>query len=1800
VTLESEEGLESWVAIFFFLSFLGEELDFGGAMTLLEEWLSLLDEGEEEPGLDLRLGRVASFDPVTAAGAGVSASEPLLEVSEDSDEESAAVLLFFVSLLFGVALAITVGFSSAVLAFLGAGLSSLLGMGLTTAVGFPSVLFTFLGAGSSSPLDEAEVEDAVTDFFRFKLLSISCDFDFCAFREDDPRPAVSFSSSASLSELEVDDEDRLGVLDFLDLLAFVAALGGIGTLSMLTSESLSLLLSSLLCPASSALLSLLLLNRQRRNRDAITAFVARPLLGTTIMDAREAGQRMRAPPNGNTNSQPRQVHLQQNAGSAAVNGSHPPRPPMSRAERFEDEKKRIIDSCFSKTDTDGSVTESYITHLRVTEDAAYPSSPPPPTAGDKNKKERIIIVAVRKTGRVRMHKARENPNNTFSIGKTWNLDDLNAIQSFTNATPITPEDQQNKQSAGSVGFIVTITKPYYWQASTAKEKEFFIFSLIKIFKKYTGGRLPELIGFDHQEMETFSGAIGPPAPAQRPPRPASPRQESESSARSISTSVSTSRPPPSLQSSRQPSEQHAQPYPPSMGQPVEQLPPPRSEHRPPLRSEDQRHPSQERSFQARPSLDRPQQDRSLKTMDSEERIAQIPGSFPSSDFVRNLKPETSQSQLRNRSFESSTPRDEDFANRDPSLDRPTTSSSRDPSQNEPPYRVLHSARSGDDRVRQNGNQMYGSQQAMPSRPNQVPMPFGAGSQSSRPSQESIQERGRPSTADPGEGSAVPRNIRSTSSTEESKPPTSDGSSRGRSKEQWYSVPDPSKAYLHPPNLKRAASSEASNYEESRSQPAVKVTTLDITPPTAEENVEPGPGAVLPSQSAIPTPPETPTEAHRPGLGPMIKAKRSNKEIASSFRKAATAYNSFKPRAGGAADKLREQQQSPTEGPDGITGVVPAPSLLKGVTQTIPNQSRSQTPDLKMPEQAHPQVEVPMVTVDSPPRKPSPRAPVQLFDRQSQSQASPLDTEFAKPPLPDRPPEEQRRNRKSDHSNEYARALALDPQILAGRTFDIETSLNDFGWGEEASQRCSYEDLQANVRKEVARAEAGGWLNSIKQNDDRIVALGGMMDRVIGECEELDGLLTLYGVELSTLSEDVAYIEAQSQGLQVQAANQKLLHTELKALLDTISISSSDLRSLKDASLTKPQGIYTVETTLSRLYSAMLTIDPKSRHTGTPPRNADGQNADRRASGSFANNELSSMRAIREKKDVYQLEIKGFVQRFKQYMAIKFRETESQINDKLERNKNTGAARNPAKLDYRLREGPKLDLWTYSPLLLFSREMEPHEWEDLIRLYESSAKRPYQEEFRDNVFHWKRLARKPRTDEQEVLFTSQEKDTESLVGRKLTVKRSKTIRSEASHRISSGDKPKDGKVDAYEAFSGALNEMARLVFIEQNFITDLFHLTSARNPDFNDAVSGARPDARTGSDLTEKKLFEPDRDLARRLHSTLDEIYSFWPTDLQNLVDWVIKQDHLQGVGVIAALESKLSEFEETNQEYLTQTVSKIHDRLIAVFNRFVDDQLHGIEDTKVKIKKRKGVIAFMKIFPNFSLALEAMLPRRTQLPIRTLVDEAYRKINRAMFESLKFIAKESPTAGQGIPSGGDPEDKEALNYHILLIENMNHYIEEVYAKENAVLSQWKEQAQLEMAEHMDLYLAAVLRRPLGKLLDFVESVETQLKELQQDQQGQIIATRASHSRSVFKKVLATYDAKEIRKGIDALKKRVEKHFGEADDVSLSRGLVTTVLKECERRYVGVGERTRRLVRDVYEGSVEVEWRDEDVVSAFRR
>lgn len=243
---------------------------------------------------------------------------------------------------------------------------------------------------------------------------------------------------------------------------------------------------------------------------------------------------------------------------------------------------------------------------------------------------------------------------------------------------------------------------------------------------------------------------------------------------------------------------------------------------------------------------------------------------------------------------------------------------------------------------------------------------------------------------------------------------------------------------------------------------------------------------------------------------MIK-KKSTTEVASKFRKAATAYNAFKPRAGGAAEKAANDK---TTSGDGITGVFQAPSLLKGISQddvrpATPKQSleyRPSTPDVKK--------EIPTVQITTSPAKPvTPVPPEIVSQKPSESVLQNASESEQRPSVSDKAQEDRRKKNRPDHSAKYAKTLGIDPSLLEGRTSEFEEILDEFGWGEEPSGRVTFEELQTNIRNEIARVEAGSWSSAVENNDERVGQVADMMDRVIAECDELDNLLTLYNVEL---------------------------------------------------------------------------------------------------------------------------------------------------------------------------------------------------------------------------------------------------------------------------------------------------------------------------------------------------------------------------------------------------------------------------------------------------------------------------------------------------------------------------------------------------------------------------------------------------------------------------------------------------------------------------------------------------------------
>ncbi|OTA59688.1 hypothetical protein K449DRAFT_397307 [Hypoxylon sp. EC38] len=1361
----------------------------------------------------------------------------------------------------------------------------------------------------------------------------------------------------------------------------------------------------------------------------------------------------------------------------------------NRAERFEEEKRRIVESCFNKKDVDGSILETYITHIRITEYSSHPSSPPPPEVRAQSEKPRVIIVAVRKSGRVRMHKSKENANGSFSIGKTWDLNDLTAIESFTGPTA----DPQKREWAGDTGFIVNIGKPYYWQAQADKEKKFFIASLIKIYGKYTGGSIPDLKGFDPRELEQVLGSRRP------PPSRGSPSDST-----------------PALRAG-----------------PTPTPPPPRPSATPPRTD---------------PKLSRPDLLPSQPDAIPQSRPNPITASSGIQPYRPNQSPSSPARNLAPPNGTSSP------------APAPGVDSARAGSQAAALRRLAGNNKSQDSVAGSVSARSDDSASIPPRSRGGMPGPgaFGRfGDPSDSSSQMDLPDRKRP-PMDPA------RPKETTDNDLVPAPLMSQGARR--------EPPPRSTERISPRKNSVGKRFEAGSLTEKQA-PAPEV-VLDPSPiSVANSNGTPTvPAAESPAPGSPPA--ETPAEEEtRPGLGPMIKAKKSRGDLAGALWKAASAAAAFKPRPGGAGERLREAQTKTTDGPDGITSVVPAPPRPEPKPETLkPTETERKSigkgsivPEVK-------------VTVPNSSRPTSLQASVKENKRKS------LDLV--------RQEESPRRPTVVGNDSKYLSALGVDTTLLVDATTEFARWLDHFGWvpGEQMRNR-NFEEMKLDIDRELNKAQAGGWVVRFQEEDDRVEAIKKGLDVAIAECDELDNLLTLYSVELSTLSDDIAYIEAQGQGLQVQAANQKLLRKELESLLDTCAITSDDLRALTVAPLETSSGLEEVESALVTLYKAMMKID--SSAAGSELRKS--EDAGSGSQPSSLNTDYGKMRIVQEKREMYRSESEAFLQRFSAFISRQFDKAAQEIKAVAE-----GAL--SKKVDPAHHDVGREHLWRYSPLVLYAREVDLEGWNRCLQMYQEKNLPLYRHRFKDIIDSWKRNARKPTGDEGELLFTTElERQQEGTLAtaRKITVKRSQTLARGLRGPLGEGskinlDKISDGRNLPYEVFAGMMDDLIPLVEIEQNFIVDFFHATTLETADFPDLVAATKPRDRRGGDLKRHRLMEPDRELARRVTRAMESIFSFLEQDLQNTIDWVLSQDPLQGVGILAILERKHLEITQSNQDFLNNVLQKLQANLESRFTKFVESQIRAIEETKVKIKKRKGVISFMRVFPHFSSAVENMLSSvDTNSSVRRIVDREYDRIIKTMFDSLKVIARENPATLTN--SGADPEDKEALNYHILLIENMNHFLEELDTHGLEILEDWKEAAASEMSEHMGLYLNAVIRRPLGKLLEYLENIETQLAT---GKSPTIVAAQPSNAKGTFNKILSSYDGREVRKGVEALRKRVEKHFGDADDPTLSRSLVNRVLRECEKFYGEIEVRISTITTTVYGGDVLFEWPRADVKSAF--
>ncbi|GAA5947406.1 hypothetical protein JCM3765_001664 [Sporobolomyces pararoseus] len=680
-----------------------------------------------------------------------------------------------------------------------------------------------------------------------------------------------------------------------------------------------------------------------------------------------------------------------------------------------------------------------------------------------------------------------------------------------------------------------------------------------------------------------------------------------------------------------------------------------------------------------------------------------------------------------------------------------------------------------------------------------------------------------------------------------------------------------------------------------------------------------------------------------------------------------------------------------------------------------------------------------------------------------------------------------------------------------------------------------DEIEKRLIGELKALEAAS-IHAIMESDDRVTGVIKLLDDALGDLERMDLLIGLYKTQLNLVTDDIGHIESQNRGLQVQTSNQRALLSELDKLMSTIHIAEQDLSALSQESLENPQGIEKLERAAVSLYKALLS----TRDTA-----------------------VGDMAAASERVGEYRLKADQFCKRILDFLSIMFK---FQIDQLLNPKNST--------LQNQLKSGqlPSHDsmedfLGRYCGLMLFVKEIDSGRYSQICSAYFIAMSDLHRHEVQEVLGGLKKQVKKASEEELEGSFTAKESPTM----RQQSIRRAGTL---VRSPLETGkkDKDKDGKIPASEAFGRALEQLLPHLSREQGFIADFLHIssvdTSITFADYMMLETFFRRGAST--------YLASQRGKFKDMRGAMEGVFGWLEPELKDWVDGVLQRDPMQVVGILATLNRFIEQGERQHNEFVTRVLQKQYQRSLSTLERSCKEQIRSIEQTKLTLKKRKGVVPFVRIFPLFVARVEAQLEGCDKLDVRKVVNSQYERIVATMFECLQQMAK-MDGEGQGQAPG---EGKDQLNYHVILIENMHHIIAVFSGKQKvAALAPFVQQAREKYDQNLAAYIRLILRRPLSRVVDYFAGLEQLLRTTPPTE----VSLHSAYTKSALRRTLSDVRPKDLRKAIDALYKRVDKHFG-ADISSPSAehtDVLKTVWKACEDELTRLTTNWRTLVQKCY-------------------
>lgn len=702
-----------------------------------------------------------------------------------------------------------------------------------------------------------------------------------------------------------------------------------------------------------------------------------------------------------------------------------------------------------------------------------------------------------------------------------------------------------------------------------------------------------------------------------------------------------------------------------------------------------------------------------------------------------------------------------------------------------------------------------------------------------------------------------------------------------------------------------------------------------------------------------------------------------------------------------------------------------------------------------------------------------------------------------------------------------------PETKVENDAEVEELLDEIGW----SLSDSSDLLVKKLSKELNEIKHKN-IYELRFLDFGKDTLANEVSVAAGEVDNLVEVFKRMEISLHMIAPKIDDIESNSKGLQVLAVNKKILFNDLNEILNKVRVSPQALEMIATYdSFLDVETVEDLEGNLLILYDALGTI------------------------GSTTDEDLSSMKALKQFQDTYMAASTKFIEHFSRFMQQEFKLTIEELNDEVD-------TLYPRNLLQHIK-----NFLAYNGITNFVKGVSDKDLRAISDTINSCFS-----QFLDILLtsRLKGLSRESKNLTSPRLSDSMglQKSRSGRFGstrliNKLTASsddRRKSHNSKLASSLSEGATPKSGnEVSDPKIILRMVHETNELIYVIQYFSGSFFHSTSIL--EYSDYVKAAPFLTRI------RDLEDPELDLINYKTNSNDLLKSM-TSIFGNYINRFIKKltpAELITPQLLLELQRLIIDASLKHQDFINYSfLTKLVERYKSIWKRFIASQVDLLN--KSDIRSKTGILPVVRNLNQIFLTTETSLQEATShkdvgdalIEVNNLLKESYESLTHA---AVDLFERDDP-----LLKSNSHDEKERAHRQVAILQNVYALLQELDELSTSNTAPVRNELTKVFNEIKGKYFGYLLHRKIGKMYDFVKTYSATDN-----------SKRKKDDKILVRSLASTYTAKELQPKIVELHSKLTRNVVVFNNVD-EQDLLKKLWGDLEAEYAGIFQKFDTIVK----------------------